>query len=349
MSLNRDAVRSYVNKHWFTVCDDGTFQSRLKGTVRVEKVRAELAAKGQLPNSSSWRMVFLPDVTASGTPINGEERACFVRSNASGQSLSVRHVPPELLGKFDIVTFHRDKGLVDCAHYVSRCLTAGGVKINDASVPSLVAKLQNGAAFSKLTKTLGQHVSKEVGDLILNSGVMAFGDLIAYSHGAHHNYTHSALYAGIDLNQHRITCHTLSRKLRFYNETPWNITVEPDFSFTLIHFDAGEDAIPSQVADLFKPVFAVSQGGKTEFIRLLGNGRAEHRSKPPASGAVFGTPDAAGYWFVRGPNVFVMLPLAKKVIKISLTDVVASAIGGAANSITAAVNGLAALARRIGL
>lgn len=347
MPLDRDAVKTYVNKHWLTVCDDGFFCSYMQGNVNVEQKRAELARKGKLPDPKSWQMVFLPEVDSNNFPVLNKERACFIRPNPAGKSLPLPETPPELLGKFDVVPFHPDKGLVDCAHYVSRCLTAGGVTINDPYVPTLVSKLQNGQAFTKTTKTLGQFVSKQIGDIIMGSGVMAFGDLIAYAKD--NNYSHSALYMGVDQDIHRISCHTLSRKFRFFQNDSWNITDDPKFQFTLIHFDTGADVIPSQIVDLFKPVFAIEQGGKTEFVRCLANSKAEHRSKAPASSSNFGTADAGGYWFVRGPNVWVMLARARKVIRIDLAATIASAIGGGPSSIPAAVNGEGAIARRTGL
>ncbi len=351
MPLDRKKVRLHVDKHWFTVCDDGYFCSYTQGPqVHVEAMRTKLAGQGKLPDSKSWRMVFLPEVDASDNLVNGEERACFVRENPAGQTIPAGTLPAALTGKFDIVPFHHDKGLVDCAHYVSNCLSAGGLKVNDPSVPSLVTQFQSGA-FAKETKTLGEKVSKEVGDRILATGVMEFGDIVAFAHGAKDGYAHSALYAGKDADRpiHRITCHTLSRMGSFYNGDTWNITSDSAWRFTLIHFDTGSDAIPEAIARLFQPVFAIDQAGKTEFYKFAANGKVERRSKAPVSAANFGPPEARGYWFVRGPEVFVFWPKDGRVVRFDLPKIIASAIGGLGNALPVLVNGAAGVARRLGL
>lgn len=141
MPLNRATVERYAEEHWFTPCDDHILLSNIKGQVDVENERHRLKAQGKLPGSG-WKAVVLPEIDNQNKLVPGKERGCFIRSNPMGEEIIAPAKPPELQGTFDIVPFYpiqgEHDGLVDCAHYVSRCLTAGGVKIHCACVSGLV-------------------------------------------------------------------------------------------------------------------------------------------------------------------------------------------------------------------
>ena len=180
MPLDRTKVMNYVKKHWFTPCDDDLLYSYVKGTVNVKNERHRLQQAGKLPGSG-WIAVLLPELDADNHAIIGKEKGCFIRANPNGQEIIAGTKPEQLTGKFEIVPFYQHAGehdgLVDCAHYVSRCLSAGGVRINQPGVPGLVQELRMKHAD---TRTIGLEVTLEQGNRIMHTGVMKPGDVIAY-------------------------------------------------------------------------------------------------------------------------------------------------------------------------
>lgn len=318
MPLNRATVKEYVLKHWNTPCDDGILHSNIKGTVSVETERKKLERQGKLPGTG-WRAVMLPEVTAGGSLVPGKERGVFLRSNPAGQKIVGGRVPPDLDGRFDIVPFYevageRD-GLVDCAHYVSRVYTAGGVAMNHPGVPGLVQAVRARAD----TRTLGLEVPLAAGDRIMNTGVMQFGDLIAYFHAdrsGHRGYAHSAVYTGRDSRDnatHRISCHTVARFDGFFDGATWNIDPRPEWRFTLVHFtDEAFPPIPQPLR------LTVTRGGRGEVYDFKPGGKI---ARGPATARTFGTrPEDNGYWFTRGFTVFVFWPRTGEVAKIVFGD-----------------------------
>ena len=322
MPLNRTEVEKHVRTHWFTPCDDGVLLSRFKGQVLIEAERKRLQREGKLPGEG-WKAVLLPELDASGTPVPGKERGCFIRPNPRGEAIVAAVVPPELKGTFDIVVFYQvageHDGLVDCAHYVSRVLTAGGVRINHPGVPGLVQELRA----RKDTRTLGLEISRERGERILDAGVMKFGDVICYFHvdpkTNARGYSHSAVYTGLDdLGLHRISCHTTARFNSSFDNSAWNITEDPSFRYTLIHF----------VEDIFPPIpsplrLQVTQGSRTEVYELKAEGKVQRARGNASSKLAFGVrAEDNGYWFVRGVNLFVFWPRSGQVAKIAMTSFV---------------------------
>jgi len=326
MPLDRKAVMEYADKHWFTPCDDGLIYSYMaKGSaIHVEQEKQRLEREGKL-SGSGWKAVLLPEVDANNHVVDGKERGCFIRPNPDGEEIIAGKKPAALTGKFDIVAFYErtgeHDGLVDCAHYVSRCLTAGGVKINHPGVPGLVSELRDRRPD---TRTLGLEITRAQGDRIMNTGVMKPGDLIAYVHEdpkTHsRGYAHSALYTGIDAhNVHRLTCHTTARFKEFFFHTPWNITVDPEWRFTLIHFSD----------DVFPPLpqpsrFQVTQGATAEVWDFKPNGHIVRGHGSSSPHQVFGArPGDRGYWVIHGLNLFVFWPRTGQVASmgfVSLDD-----------------------------
>ncbi len=326
MQLNREKLMKYVEEHWLVPCDDGMFFSYMKGNVNVEKERQRLHREGKLPDPKSWRAVFLPDVSDSGAVLNGKERACFIRPNNDiGIAIPTPStLPAELNGKFEIVTYHHDKGLVDCAHYVSRCLTAGGLPTNHPGVPGLVQELQTGK-YKKISKTLGNKVTVQQGDRILATGIMQPGDIVTYFHqngtGASGGYSHSAVYTGKDASgQHRISCHTLSRRDDSFDNAPWSIGDGTGFRFTLIHLAAAEQQDqppPSHIAAHLNQWFRISNGGRTSFYKFFDDGHAERMQTAPTKNQVHASgASSGGYWFVSQPEVKVFWPKEGEVDRI---------------------------------
>jgi hypothetical protein len=70
-------------------------------------------------------------------------------------------------------------GLNDCSHFVTECLSEGGIQFNRSTLkaPDLVQALHDRTD----TKTLAQHVDKDAAARIIRSGVMSPGDVIAFA------------------------------------------------------------------------------------------------------------------------------------------------------------------------
>src|SRR5262249_18209452 len=115
-------------------------------------------------------------------------------------------------------------GLLDCAHYVSRCIQAGGVAVNTGYVPTLVDVLRG----RNDTKTLGNLVPRDKAQHIIDTGGMQAGDAIAYAHAAN-----NACHSPVSLGTGNTSCHTMSRSPKF--DSAWFIH-PTDYVYTLIHF-----------------------------------------------------------------------------------------------------------------
>jgi hypothetical protein len=343
MALDRSSVKDYVEKFWLHPCDDGIICSYTRGVFKVEEERGRLARQGKLPDAKSWQAVFVPDVDERNNLLPGKERACFIRPNPKGEEIPVHSSKPkELDGKFDIVTFHHDKGLVDCAHYVSRCLTSSGVKINQPGVDGLVTTLRK----MKDTKTLGLKVSKAQGDRILDAGVMKPGDVVTYLPPKANGYSHSTMYMGLDSNKvHRITCHTLSRHQSFFDDAQWSITDADGWRFTLIHFGHDDASIPANVMAALPGWFQVDIAGKTEFYRFLSDGRVQRLNRKPTNSGKLILPETSmGYWFVQSMEIVVCWPHQGEVDRVSTTWV---APGKALGEFKFLVNGVTVTAKAV--
>jgi hypothetical protein len=117
MPYDRAAAIDYARRFWNQPCDDGVFWLT-NAEVNVARKRHELGAKV----ADGWEARFIPDG-------RGAEQAVFQRTVGVG--------PPE------IKVIQPWEGLADCAHYLSRCLTTGGLRIAFLSVPKLVKALQS--------------------------------------------------------------------------------------------------------------------------------------------------------------------------------------------------------------
>jgi hypothetical protein len=322
--------------------------------VHIEAVRKQLHARGKLPNPETWQAVFLP-------ALNGEQ-ACFIRPSPQGTELSLPHKPRALQGRFEVVPFHEDRGLVDCAHFASKCLKAGGVKIpNESWVPSLVQLVRN----LPDTRTLGLKVTKDQGDAILATGIMKPGDFIAYwkpiQRIGRADYGHSAIYVGVDADPdtdpqeqlkrnggqgtHRISCHTGSRYGASFHGEAWFLTEGADRRYTLVHFSDPEDKIPPFVASVMGGWFEVAQAGRKEYYHLLPDGKCEKSQRAPGPRPVRVTkPEDTGYWFFRNGKAILFWPYRGQVDRFTFPGPV---LGGIVDSIAGVVNQFAAVVKRL--
>src|SRR5215472_17369863 len=113
---DRDKAVSYADSHWNVPCDDGVVWLSNDAVV-VENARRQLKA----PAAEGWKPVFVKGV--------GEPEKFVFRRPLSG-------------GAFDEKVINGWAGLADCAHFLSRCLSAGGAKVNERGVSQLVDALQ---------------------------------------------------------------------------------------------------------------------------------------------------------------------------------------------------------------
>jgi hypothetical protein len=191
------------------------------------------------------------------------------------------------------------KELEDCAHFLSQCLKAGGLRIREQwSVPMLVNALQEQeAGIRPRVKTLAEKVSRSTAQAIIDAGLLKIGDMIAYSGDG--KYKHSAMFTGMFSGSGRITCHT---KSRFMGLTPtgvddaWHLG-NPGFSFTLLHIaELHAPALGNQIAGWWK----VPGRTAPEYYYVNQDGSAVRTSKPPQSTKQPYKPvtgDNRGYWF----------------------------------------------------
>jgi Putative amidase domain len=297
MALDRNAMMKFAAEHWNSPCEDFIYSRLWPGdVVQVEHERRKLQAAGKLPGSG-WKAVILPALDSDNNPIRARERGCFIRPNSTGEEIIANFKPAELTGKFDIVPFYTKgdadgDGFEDCAHFASQCLSAGGIRIDTGSVPTLIKQLRFGA-YAQVTRTLGLEVTLEQGERIMATGVMQPGDVVAYVlvDGSKRSYNHSTIYTGFDTKNkvHRITCHTTSRFHDAYYDDTWNLTTESDWIYTLVHFS--DDIFPA----LPKPLLLqVTAPGESAVYHLIANGYAKRGATKNAPAGIH--PSDVGYW-----------------------------------------------------
>jgi len=280
LAFNRELAVKYAEKHWSVPCDDGLVWLTNDALV-IEKKRKELNA----PASAGWQAMF---VRGSGAD---PEKAVFRRSAGPV-------IEEKLISGW--------AGLADCAHFLSRCLTAGGANISERGVRELVEKLQRRSD----TKTLCERVTRDRAQRVIDSGIFKRGDMIGYFNvspigdfGGRQAYTHSTMYVG-KIDSARVggvTCHTVARfpPKSWVNDSWW---LHDGYTYTLIHF-SGDDPVPHNaraLAGWWKLVYA----GRTEYYYVLHDGRARYTKRAPASAAeALHIGEGTAYWFVNGVQV----------------------------------------------
>ncbi len=163
------------------------------------------------------------------------------------------------------------RGLSDCAHFLSRCLSAGGITgASSVYVPELVRILQLRAD----TRTLAEKVNRSQGQNIVDSGILKPGDMIGYfnissqgNFGGARRYSHSTMYVGKlgvkgSLPTGRVACHSVSRfsglTSRLVSDE-WHLD-DPHYTYTFIHFseDDNESALLIKAVPQFSGWWEVS-------------------------------------------------------------------------------------------
>jgi len=274
MALDRVAAIDYARRFWNRPCDDGVFWLTDQ-VVNVEQKRRELRA----PVSEGWEAFFV----SNGS---GAEKAVFKRT---------------VSGVVEIKLIQPWEGLADCAHFLSKCLQAGGKSINERGVPELVRKLRERTD----TKTLAEKVPQDRGQRIVNSGIFKNGDMIGYFNidpagdfDGVRNYSHSTMYAGKlnDTDPGRVTCHTISRfpGLSFVADE-WFL--HSGYNYTFIHF-SDDDPLPTPaMAVSLSGWWKVEYGARTEYYYIFRDGRARYTLRAPASNRELHVAEGSAYWF----------------------------------------------------
>jgi hypothetical protein len=352
VTFDRNKVMTYAEDHWMFPCDDGFIYDYTSGTNKlvVEDVRKKLKKAGKLPDPDTWEAVFLPAK-------DSKERACFIRPNTTGggELLSPpdkqAKFPGKYQGRFDIVSFHEDKGLVDCAHFVSRCLTTGGVDINYSYVPDLVQHLLRMPTTT--VRTLGIKVSFDQGLDILDTGIMAPGDVIAYwkymAQEHRVGYGHSAIYAGKDDGEdgkHRITCHTVPRFKQYPFDENWGL-YDPghEKTYNFHHFVDTDDAISPPAARALGGTFLIQQVSRKEYYQFNADGTCKKGPNAPTkAGQLTGAGMQTGFWYARGLLAIVFWPQLGQVARFIAPGML---LGRQVDCIPGQVNGHAAAGTRV--
>lgn len=294
MAYDRAAAVAYAQKYWDKPCDDGVFW--LTGEpINVERARKRLAA----PAADGWEARFVP-VRVSGGQY--EEEAAFIRPSLTGQSI------PLLAGIWEKKTIAPWAGLADCAHFLSKCLNAGGADSSSLSVTQLVSKLQGRSD----TKTLCEKVSTKAAQRVVDSGVFDKGDVIGYfnidPHGDYsgaRRYTHSTMYVGKVNGKGRITCHTKSRFGKEYYDDEWFLH-DGSYKYTLIHM-AGDDKPPfPTTAARLESWWTVTNAGRAEYYKFERTGSVRSTVTKPKTKSHPISAAGSAYWFERGSEVVVI-------------------------------------------
>ena len=260
MTYNRLAVENYARRHWNRPCDDGKIETKL-GPVLVSQKARQFGATGP-----DWEAEFVSAPNGAA-----DETLCFINNNAKDQKIET-----------DLHSRHFE----DCTHYLSRCLIHGGISVpQTAWAPTMVANLQNRTD----TKTLIERVPLAQASIVMETGMMKPGDVIAYwLTGLYH---HMAVRVEAD----GISCHTRSRYNRLPGGDTWDLYGV--YLYTFIHFSA-DDPVPSNQLLLANGWWAAETPSARRFYYIFSDGRVRSSDhKPVSSGSLSFDPKHSGYWF----------------------------------------------------
>jgi len=286
MGFSRKNAVDFADKHWNTPADDELFWLSNQA-VGIAQVRA-----ANVIPTSSWKKA----------PAADGWQPFFVNDGSGGEKAVFRRV---VGGITEEILINPWEGIADCAHFLSRCLTAGGLKIAERGVPSLVAKLQS----LSNAKTLCEKVDKAAGQRVIDVGIFKPGDMIGYfnidpkgDYGGAKQYAHSAMFVGKigGDTEGKITCHTICRfPGRSWVEDRWWLKPPGHYQYTLIHF-SDDDPVPNaaKTKDLVW-WWKLEYSGRTEYYLMQANGFVQYTKTAPRKGQS-GIGNAAGsaYWFM---------------------------------------------------
>jgi hypothetical protein len=285
MAYKRKDAVDFADAHWNIPADDGLFWLSNQ-SVSIDQVRMRntipTSTWQRAPVGDGWMPFFVDDSS-------GGEKAVFQRTVAG--------VTQEIL-------INPWAGIADCAHFLSRCLTAGGLKIAERGVPNLVNTLQG----LPNTKTLCEQVAKDAGQRVIDSDIFKPGDMIGYfnidpagDYGGKKEYSHSAMYAGKigKKTDGGVTCHTICRfPGRSWVEDSWWLKSPGHYTYTLIHF-SDDDPVPDPVKAAALPGWwQIDYAGRTEYY-LMRSGSVIYTKKAPVKDQrTVHLAEGTAYWFM---------------------------------------------------
>jgi hypothetical protein len=274
---DRAAAVGYARKYWDRPCDDGIFW-RTDYAVEIAKVRKTMRA----PASEGWEARFVKDAFDT-------EHAVFQRTNR---------------GVVEEKEIQEWAGLADCAHFLTRCISAGGIPMAEISVPKMINHLKE----RNDMKVLAERVSLEQGQRVIDTGYFKKGDMLGYfnvdpkgDYGGARQYSHSTMFIGkiSSGDVGRITCHTKSRfggLSAFPDE--WYLQ-STGYRYTFIHIARDDHALPLVDQHALHGWWRHLDGGS--YYYLSRDGRASKTMHAPHSSV--DTPSAVvshGYYFFEG-------------------------------------------------
>ena len=158
MSYSRNAAVDYAEKNWKTNCHDGVISIIGAPIISVEAKKREFGLTPPSAWSVEWMRNFQHD-DGHGRLVTEQEAAAFVGPGRS------------------IVFLQGWAGLGDCAHFLTSCLTAGGVRdLKSDFVPYVNSFLRN----LPFTKIVGDELSQDGTRRIIEKRIMKQGDVILY-------------------------------------------------------------------------------------------------------------------------------------------------------------------------
>ena len=285
MPYDRTKALDYAKKHWDNPCDDGVVWLSNEA-INVARKRTALGA----PEADGWLARFRPDGA-------GGEKFVFERTRGG--------VREEKL-------IHGWDGLADCAHFLSKSLSAGGAATDERGVGSLVNALKARAD----TKTICEKVTRAGGQRVIDAGLFKPGDMIGYfniaddgDYDGAKRYTHSTMFCGktgAAGDEGHVTCHT---KSRFMGLTPADYTdvwwLSDHYAYTFIHFVSGDAALATAGAAI-KGWWMIVYGARVEYYYVRDDGRAYYTLKAPTNKAqvlTSGSATGGAYWFSTAPTI----------------------------------------------
>jgi len=286
MPFSRTNAVKFAETHWNTPADDGIFWLSNQG-VTIADVRLR-----NVIGTPFWRKA----------PVADGWQPFFVNDGSGGEKAVFRRV---VAGVTEEILINPWAGIADCAHFLSRCLTAGGITVAERGVPSLVNTLQARSD----TKTLCERVPTDAGQRVVDSGIFKPGDMIGYfnidpkgDYGGLKQYAHSTMYVGkiAGKKDGGVTCHTICRfPGKSWVEDSWWLQPPGHYTYTLIHFSQDDPAPAPGPLSALTGWWQLDYQGKTEYYLIHRGGTVAYTKKAPAKGqAVVHAPEGTAYWFM---------------------------------------------------
>jgi len=224
-SLNRTAVANFARSFWDIPCPDNKVAG-INYSYHLGQAKARLKKRGVV-DIDTWKPIFLREEST-----NSQEGLYLVHPDAFSRARAQHLRSTVEAGNREQI--HPDKGLLDCAHYVSVALTRGGVTVATDSAPQLQNLMQARAD----TRTLAKATDPLNAKRVLESGVIGDGDLIFYVHNG------SVHHSAILLDKTKITCHTMSRHPETWDHD-FDLGADAGWRYTIVHFVTDSDPVPS--------------------------------------------------------------------------------------------------------